>query len=70
MAWLLQNWVFVLFMAAFIAMQLFSHGGHGGHGRRGGHGGHGRRPGETDGDSALPDGSSAASGAGPTGHQH
>ena len=67
MAWLLQNWVFVLFMAAFIAMHLF---GHGGHGRRGGHSGHGRRPGETDRDSALPDESGAASGARPTGHQH
>lgn len=32
MAWLTQNWVWVLFIAAFIAMHLFGHGGHGGHG--------------------------------------
>lgn len=36
MEWLSQNWVWVLFFAAFIAMHLFGHGGHGGHG-------HGRR---------------------------
>ncbi len=35
MDWLSQNWVWVLFSAAFIAMHLFGHGGHGGHG--GGH---------------------------------
>lgn len=30
MAWLTQNWVWVLFFVAFIAMHLFGHGGHGG----------------------------------------
>lgn len=34
MAWLSQNWVWVLFAVAFIAMHLFGHGGHGGHGGR------------------------------------
>lgn len=44
MAWLTENWIWVLFGVAFIAMHLFGHGGHGGHGGRGGgcgHGGHG-----------------------------
>ena len=35
MGWFSQNWVWVLFFAAFIAMHMFGHGGHGGHG--GGH---------------------------------
>ena len=30
MDWLAQNWLWVLFAAAFIAMHLFGHGGHGG----------------------------------------
>ena len=33
MEWFSQNWVWVLFFAAFIAMHMFGHGGHGGHGR-------------------------------------
>ena len=32
MEWLSQNWVWVLFFVAFIAMHMFGHGGHGGHG--------------------------------------
>lgn len=32
MEWFSQNWVWVLFFAAFIAMHMFGHGGHGGHG--------------------------------------
>jgi len=36
MAWLAQNWVWVLFFAGFIAMHMFGHGGHGGHGAHGG----------------------------------
>lgn len=42
MDWLAQNWVWVLFALAFVALHLFGHGGHrghGGHGRQGGHGG-------------------------------
>ena len=31
MEWLVQNWVWVLFFIAFVAMHLFGHGGHGGH---------------------------------------
>lgn len=31
MGWLAQNWVWILFFAAFIGMHLFGHGGHGGH---------------------------------------
>ena len=26
-----QNWIWVLFFIAFIAMHMFGHGGHGGH---------------------------------------
>ena len=36
MAWLSQNWVWVLFFAGFIAMHMFGHGSHGGHGGHGG----------------------------------
>ena len=36
MAWLTENWIWVLFGVAFIAMHLFGHGGHGGHGSSGG----------------------------------
>lgn len=32
MQWFSQNWVWVLFFTAFIAMHMFGHGGHGGHG--------------------------------------
>ncbi len=32
MDWLAQNWIWVLFAVAFVAMHLFGHGGHGGHG--------------------------------------
>ena len=32
MTWLAQNWIWVLFGIAFVAMHLFGHGGHGGHG--------------------------------------
>ena len=38
MAWLAQNWIWVLFGIAFVAMHLFGHGGHGGHGGHSGHG--------------------------------
>ena len=31
MAWPAQNWIWVLFGIAFVAMHLFGHGGHGGH---------------------------------------
>ena len=31
MEWFSQNWVWVLFFVAFVAMHLFGHGGHGGH---------------------------------------
>jgi len=41
MAWLTENWIWVLFGVAFIAMHLFGHGGHGGRGGGCGHGGHG-----------------------------
>ena len=36
MAWLTENWIWVLFGVAFVAMHLFGHGGHGGHGSSGG----------------------------------
>ena len=36
MAWLTENWFWILTFIAFVAMHLFGHGGHGGHGSRGG----------------------------------
>ena len=33
MAWLSENWVFLLVVVAMVAMHFFGHGGHGGHGR-------------------------------------
>ena len=61
MQWISQNWVWVLFFAAFIGMHLFGHGGHGGH----------------SGGSDLFDKEGMAAGPGrpasrsnPTGHQH
>jgi len=35
MDWLAQNWIWVLFAVAFVAMHMFGHGGHGGHGPHG-----------------------------------
>lgn len=35
MAWLTENWFWVLIFIAFIAMHLFGHGGHGSHGSHG-----------------------------------
>ena len=32
MQWISQNWVWILFFVAFVAMHMFGHGGHGGHG--------------------------------------
>ena len=49
MEWFSQNWVWVLFFAAFIAMHMFGHGGHGGHG------GHAGRSGGDDADPKLAD---------------
>jgi len=50
MAWLTENWFWILTFIAFVAMHLLGHGGHVGHG---GHGGGDRRSGvdasETDG---------------------
>lgn len=47
MAWLTENWIWVLFGVAFVAMHLFGHGGHGGHGGQGGgHRGHGNQGGD------------------------
>jgi hypothetical protein len=31
MNWLSQNWIWLLFALAFVAMHLFGHGSHGGH---------------------------------------
>ncbi len=36
MEWLSENWIWVLLIAAFIAMHMFGHGRHGGHGGHGG----------------------------------
>ena len=64
MAWFSQNWVWVLFFAAFIAMHMFGHGEHGGHG---GHGGHG--DGDNDRKPASKDSVQRTSEQGP-GHRH
>ncbi len=32
MTWLSQNWIWIVFGVAFVAMHMFGHGGHGGHG--------------------------------------
>lgn len=36
MAWLTENWFWVVVFVGFIAMHLFGHGGHGGHSGHGG----------------------------------
>ena len=36
MAWLTENWFWIVTFIAFIAMHVFGHGGHGGHGSHGG----------------------------------
>jgi hypothetical protein len=46
MEWISQNWVWVLFFVAFIAMHMFGHGGHSEHGS--GHGDH--KPASEDGE--------------------
>ena len=38
MTWLAQNWIWIIFAVAFVAMHMFGHGGHGGHSGHGGHG--------------------------------
>lgn len=35
MAWLSQNWIWILAGLAFVALHLFGHGGHRGHGSHG-----------------------------------
>ncbi len=40
MDWLSQNWIWVIFGVAFVAMHMFGHGGHGGHGGHADHRGH------------------------------
>ena len=55
MEWLGQNWVWVLFIGAFIAMHLFGHGGHGGHGDDDDHDGHDdRKPKDRDSEPRAP----------------
>lgn len=60
MEWLAENWLWVVFGIAFVAMHMFGHGGHGGHGG-GKHGGH---------DSTNKSGTDAPGSDKPTGHQH
>ena len=55
MTWLAENWIWVLFGVAFVAMHLFGHGGHGGHGsHENGHRGPGDVPGRTGGRPTSP----------------
>lgn len=32
MKWLAENWLWIVFAIAFVAMHMFGHGGHSGHG--------------------------------------
>lgn len=55
MIWLSENWIWVLFGVAFVAMHLFGHGGHGGHGSHGnGHRSPDDVPGRTGGSRPTP----------------
>ncbi|MAN61116.1 MAG: DUF2933 domain-containing protein [Parvibaculum sp.] len=42
MAWLAENWIWVLIGVVFIGLHLFGHGGHRGHGGDEGHSGRGK----------------------------
>lgn len=57
MAWLSNNWIWILLGVGFIAMHLFGHGRHGGHG---GHGRHRDAQGEADHPVGDPEQSKAA----------
>lgn len=48
MDWVVDNWPWLLFGAAFVGLHLVGHGGHGGHG------GHASRRPEDDDDGAVP----------------
>lgn len=48
MEWVRENWFFVLFFIIFIAMHLFGHGMHGGHGEEEGKGHEGHGEGSTE----------------------
>ena len=65
MAWLTENWFWVLGFIAFIAMHLFGHGRHGGHGGHNGGDPQRRRDG-TDDDKAQDRPANTRAG----GHQH
>jgi hypothetical protein len=65
MAWLAENYFWVLIFIAFISMHLFGHGGHGGHGGHAGSDRH-RSGDETATDEALARNGAATS----SGHQH
>ena len=60
MAWLTDNWFWILTFIAFVAMHRFGHGGHGGHGG-------GKRQSSLDGNDANQNGTPKT---GSGGHQH
>ena len=68
MAWLTENWFWLLTFVAFVAMHMFGHGGRGRHGGHGGHGGGDRQRGadERDNDEIRSPDAKTRSG----GHQH
>ena len=66
MAWISENWVWVLLGIGFIAMHLFGHGGHGGHGGHDDHGSVGEREEETSAGKVV----KQATGKQGSGHQH
>ena len=61
MQWLVTNWFWLLIGIAFVAMHLFAHGGHAGHG-----GGNSQPAGKAKaGEGSAPDANRS-----PSGHQH
>ena len=60
MAWLTDNWFWILTFIAFVAMHRFGHGGHGGHGG-------GKRQSSLDGNDESQNGTPKP---GSGGHQH
>lgn len=62
MAWLKDNWFWVLVSIAFVAMHVFGHGGHGGHGG-------GKRHQSTD-DQGKDESEAREAGSSARGHQH
>ena len=68
MAWLTENWFWILTFIGFIAMHMFGHGGHGGHGGHSGRGGGDRKRSADEREDDQAQSNAAKTKAG--GHQH